>query len=125
MKNTARLEERKRIWIVLSDLYLDTELGDSDFKYMALAIFKSPYTFEEAKEIDKYEIFPVLFSNLLSPAGEWAGFNEKILTESIIQWIDSKSPLDILAIQCVYPVYEWINKEYWEKIKTAYNQIEK
>ncbi len=36
----------------------------------------------ELKEIDLYEVFPVLKGNLMSVAGEWNGFDEKWLKES-------------------------------------------
>ncbi|MCS4303228.1 hypothetical protein [Chryseobacterium sp. BIGb0232] len=118
------LEKRKRIWIVLSDLYLDTELQESDFKYMAETFFENPFTFEEIKEIDQYEVFPVFFSNLLIPAGEWAGFDELVLVKNIMKWIETRNKLDIFAVKCLYPIYDKINRSYWKRIEDIYNQID-
>lgn len=59
---------QKPIWIMLSELYLEAELQDSDFQYMALAFFKSPFSFRKIKKMGQYEAFPVLFSNWLNPA---------------------------------------------------------
>lgn len=36
----------------------------------------------ELKEIELYEVFPVLKNNLMSVAGEWKGFNENWLKAS-------------------------------------------
>lgn len=118
------LEKRKQIWVALSELYLDTELQESDFKYVATTFFESSFTFEQIKDIDQYEVFPVLFSNLLVPAGEWAGFNELILFKNIMKWLETRSKLDIFAIRCLYLVYGKINRSYWKRIEEIYNQID-
>ncbi len=83
MNDTLNIEERKPIWIVLSEFYLDTELQESDFRHIAFKIIESPYSIDKVKEINKYEVFPVLQPNLLSVAGEWAGFDEEWLINSI------------------------------------------
>ncbi|AZB09197.1 hypothetical protein EG344_10365 [Chryseobacterium sp. G0162] len=118
------LEKRKQVWVALSELYLDTELQESDFKYLIKTLFESPFTLKETKKIDQYEVFPVLFSNLLSPAGEWGGFSEQILVKNIMKWIETRSKLDIFAIQCLYPIYSKINRSYWKRIEEIYNQID-
>jgi len=103
---------------------LDTELKqDFHLKYIATTISQSSYTFDEVKKINKYEVFPVLFSNLLLPAGEWFAFDERITINSIIEWIESKKPLDLLAVEWVYMVYKDINEEYWDEIEYLYNKI--
>ncbi|MGU3374325.1 DUF7079 family protein [Chryseobacterium sp. M5A1_1a] len=118
------LEKRKKIWVALSELYLDTELQEFDFKYVATILFESPFTFKEIKRIDQYEVFPVLFSNLLIPAGEWVGFHEQVLVENIMKWIETRSKLDIFAVQCLYLIYGVTNRSYWKKIEEIYNQID-
>ncbi|GEN66584.1 MULTISPECIES: DUF7079 family protein [Chryseobacterium] len=118
------LENRKQVWIALSELYLDTELQESDFIYIAKTLLESPFTFEEVKRIDQFEVFPVLFSNLLSPAGEWAGFNELLLVKNIMKWIETRSKLDIFAVKCIYLFYDKINRSYWKRIEEIYNQAD-
>lgn len=124
MEELEYFKERKLVWAALSELYLDTELQESDLEYIALVLLKSPFSFEEIKNIDQYEVFPVLFSNLLNPAGEWAGFEEKILVKNIMKWIASRNKLDIFAIKYIYLMYEQINRSYWKKLKEIYNQID-
>lgn len=124
MEGLQYLDERKRVWNVLSELYLDTELQESDFQYVALGLHKSPFSFDEIKRIDQYEVFPVLFSNLLNPAGEWGGFDEKRLVKNIMNWMESRNALDIFAIKCIYVLYEPVNKIYWKKIEEIYHQID-
>ncbi|MBT2621690.1 MULTISPECIES: DUF7079 family protein [Chryseobacterium] len=124
MEELQHLDERKLVWNVLSELYLDTELQESDFQYVALSLYKSPFSFDEIKRIDQYEVFPVLFSNLLNPAGEWGGFDEKRLVKNIMNWMESRSTLDIFAIKCIYVLYEPVNRSYWKRLEEIYNQID-
>lgn len=122
MNEPEFFEERKLVWLALSDLYLDTELQEWQFQYITGIFLKSPFNLEKIKKIDQYEVFPVLFSNLLNPAGEWAGFEEKRLVKNIMTWMEFRSKLDILAIKCIYPIYEPVNRDYWKRLEEIYNQ---
>lgn len=117
------IEERKPIWLALSNFYLDTELQDADFRYMARKILESPYSFEKVKEIDKYEVFPVLQYNLMDVAGVWAGFKEKWLVDKIQQSLSKRTPAKKIEIEASYLALKWMNKDYWEKLKKVYNDI--
>ncbi|UKB79435.1 hypothetical protein [Chryseobacterium sp. MEBOG07] len=122
MNELEFLDERKEVWCALSDLYLDKELQESDFQYMTRVFLESPFSLENIKKIDQYEVFPVLFSNLLDPAGEWAGFEEKRLVKNIMNWLESRNQLDIFAIKCIYYLYEPMNQNYWKRVEEIYNQ---
>ncbi len=75
------LTHRRLVWKVLSAMYLDTELQDADYTHMARELQATPYTSAEIREIDIYEVFPVLQANLYSPAGVWDAFDEEWLYE--------------------------------------------
>lgn len=124
MNELEFLDERKEVWYALSELYLDTELQESDFQYITRVFLESPFSLENIKKIDQYEVFPVLFSNLLNPAGEWAGFEEKRLVKNIMNWLESRNQLDIFAIKCIYYLYEPMNKNYWKRVEEIYNQAD-
>ncbi|MBL1220894.1 hypothetical protein JET18_08600 [Chryseobacterium sp. L7] len=119
------IKERTPVWIALSDFYLDTELQDSDFQYIAKTILESPYTFEEIKSINMYEVFPVLQSNLLQPAGEWAGFNEKWLIEAITDHLEKGNRLSRILISISYKKHGWMQEDYWVRLEKMYNEISK
>lgn len=123
MLNFINSKERKPIWIALSDFYLDTELQDFDFRYIAKTILESPYTFEEVKTINTYEVFPVLQSNLLQPAGEWAGFNEKWLVKAITDYLKTKKSSDDTMIGANYKKYGWMQEDYWVRLEGIYNEM--
>jgi len=121
MKPTFNIEDRKPIWIALSCFYLDTELQDSDFRYIALKIIESPYSLEEAMEINKYELFPVLQPNLLSVAGVWDGFNETWLIAGIKDSLAKRNTLKRIGIEVSYRAFKWMCTEYWERLEGVYN----
>ncbi len=123
MKDTLNIEERKPIWVALSDFYLDTELQESDFRYIASKIIESPYSFEEVREIDKYEVFPVLQPNLLNVAGEWSGFDEEWLINSIIESLSKRNTVRKIAIESLHLTLKWMCNDYWEKLELVYNEI--
>lgn len=123
MKETINIEERKPIWIALSDFYLDTELQESDFRHIASEIIKSPYTLSKVKEINKYEVFPILQSNLLSVTGEWTGFDADWLVKSIADSLAKRNLIKKLEIESSYLTYKWMCKDYWGELEKTYNQI--
>lgn len=113
------IAQRRPVWIALSDFYLDTELQAADFNYTAKVILKSPYSLEDVKKIDKYELFPLLYSNLLSVAGVWAGFEETWLEEQVIARLKKKTKLDDLMVDTTYAIFKWMYDDYWKKLEKA------
>ncbi len=123
MTDPVNIEQRRPIWLALSEFYLDTELQDSDFRNIAFTILASQYSLDEVKTINKYEVFPILQANLLSPAGEWAGFDEDWLVEKILYSIEKKSKVGKVTTEITYPLLKWMFKDYWKKLETIYNDI--
>jgi hypothetical protein len=75
----ADIERRKPVWAALSELWLDTELAEDDLQRIAGVMKMSAYSIKELREIYLFEVAPVVFPNLLTVAGEWAGFDEEWL----------------------------------------------
>lgn len=121
--NSININERKPIWMALSEFYLDTELDDKDFGYIALTILKSPYNIDEVKNINKYEVFPVLQPNLLSTAGIWSGFDETWLVDKIALRIEKNIHRNNFWIELSYKLFGWMTKDNWKKIETAYDEL--
>jgi len=76
-------EERLDLWRAFSDLFLDTEIGDVGFKYIARTIVESGLSKQEAENILWYEVYPVLESNLRSVAGVWDGWSDSWLLQHL------------------------------------------
>lgn len=77
------MNDRLPIWRTLSELFLDTELDEKTFKYIAAELEKSGVSTQEAERILWNEVFPVLESNLTSVAGVWDGWSDEWLIKHI------------------------------------------
>lgn len=124
MTDFVNIEQRRPIWLALSEFYLDTELQGSQLRQIAFTILDSPYSFDEVKSINKYEVFPILQSNLLSPAGAWAGFDETWLIKNITSRLNNKTKLNDIGVEISYQMFKWMCKDYWKKLEKIYNDIE-
>ncbi|WP_110950016.1 DUF7079 family protein [Pseudomonas bohemica] len=80
---TAVDGDRLKLWQVLSEFFLDTEVNATTFDLVARTIRESSYTPEQAHSILLNELFPLLQHNLRSMVGEWAGWPDEWLLEHI------------------------------------------
>ena len=74
---------RLKIWHALSEFFLDTEIDDETFDYIARVVVETGYSPGEMHEILWGEVFPVLEGNLRSIAGVWAGWSDEWLLDNI------------------------------------------
>ncbi len=74
---------RLKIWQALSEFFLDTEITDSTFDYVARVVVETGYSPQEIHSILWSEVFPALEANLKSIAGEWAGWTDEWLLEHL------------------------------------------
>ena len=72
---SLELEQRRPVWDALSELFLDTELQPEDHRRIARVLSASGYSEPELEQILRLAVGPVLLANLLSVAGQWAGFD--------------------------------------------------
>lgn len=75
---------RVQVWQALSELFLDTEVGDTTYEWIAQRISQSGYTLHQLQSILWNEVYPALQSNLKSMVGEWAGWTDDFLIEHIV-----------------------------------------
>lgn len=77
------LERRRPLWQALADLFLDIELQDYNYEYVAKRVAESGYSLPLVGAILWDEVFPVVEWNLRHPAGEWTPFNLDWLEKQI------------------------------------------
>ncbi len=106
----ADLERRRTVWGVLSELYLDTELDERDNERIAGVLVASGYGAGQLEEILYRELHPVLHANLLSVAGEWAGFDLEWLEEQIRRRGPRRSSVAVIP-------GKWMVRGSWEAIE--------
>ena len=76
-------EDRLILWQALSDLFLDIDIDDVNYKYIACTVLESRFTLDEAEDILWYEVYPVLESNLKCVTGVWEGWSNAWLREHL------------------------------------------
>lgn len=119
------LTNRSAVWIAISELYLDTELEESDYARIASIIFENKFSIAEAKRIDRDEVFPILQWNLFSAAGVWSAFDEKWLVDRISHSIQNKSRLKQLLLGIFYFAFSWMHVNSWQRLAQAYDHVRK
>ncbi|MFK7939081.1 MAG: hypothetical protein AB8B82_06860 [Roseovarius sp.] len=83
---TQEWTQRERVWIALSDLFLDTDVTLS-FDYVERTILGSPFDMATIDLILRDEVAPVCLFNLYDLAGEWAAFHEDWLIPAIQSYL--------------------------------------
>lgn len=115
---TEEVNHRQPIWTALSEFYIDTELDTDDFIRIKAVFDSSGLPLEEIKNIDLFEVFPLLQSNLLAPAGTWAGFDEPWLTEECTKMYKRRRfLLHRLLCKLWNILFYWMRKRYWITIE--------
>ena len=103
------LAARQPVWEALSDMFLDTDTSLSR-QWRADQLARSPYSIEQLEFILINEVYLICKYNLLSVAGEWAGFDPEWLKEKILRHLDSRFRfLHMLNLGCftVHASVEW------------------
>jgi hypothetical protein len=112
------LDERRPVWVALSDLYLDTDVSD-EVDRIARRLAASPYSIDELEEILRTEVSPVCRVNLASFAGEWAGFDGAWLEERIVARRNSR----------LSPIRNWFSNidvhigKHWRSIRSTIHEL--
>ena len=82
------LAARRRVWQALSDVFLDTDVSLAR-EWRVAILADSQYSIEELETILIDEVYPICKYNLLSVAGEWAGFDQEWLEQRILRRLNS------------------------------------
>jgi hypothetical protein len=83
------LEARRPVWWALSDLFLDTELDELAYNYIAQTCVDSPYSPKECAEILWHVVYPICIGNLFSMTGVWGAFDQEWLENEIIRHVST------------------------------------
>ena len=99
---------REDIWSVISDLFLDAKLLESDIQYIASELAASPFSLSALNYIYEYEVAPVLHGNLKQAAGIWGSFSHEEIIPKIHRQAESIKGKHSLTI----PLVEEIKRAY-------------
>ena len=116
--NSHQLDARKKIWIDLSEFYLDTDLTSEDFDRISNTFLRSGLELREIKKIDLIEVFPLLQPNLLTVAPAWAGFDEEwILSECTKRYNRRNNLFHRLNCKFWNIFFYWMRRDYWSQVE--------
>lgn len=104
------------MWLALSEFYLDTELPPADLGRIRAVFDQSGYSEQEIRRIDYEEVGPLLYANLLSVAGEWAGFDAVALLAAAAKRAAKRSKVSSL------PPISWLWRKGIDFFNEAYFQ---
>ncbi|AWN22992.1 hypothetical protein DKM44_06905 [Deinococcus irradiatisoli] len=103
---------RRRAWLALSELFLDSELESADVRRLAQQLRASGFTLTELEHLLSAEVAPVLGGNLLSVAGVWNGFDPDWLEGQILARRGRGRWLGRLSVRLI--------QDDWQRLKAAF-----
>lgn len=84
------LVRREPVWVVWSELYLDTEHCADLLEGDARTLASSAYTLDELRYILWQEVHPACFGNLFTATGEWEMFSIDWLRKLILRRAEAR-----------------------------------
>jgi hypothetical protein len=112
------LARRRPVWNALADLFLDTD-HSLFYQTTATALRASRFNAAEAETILTDEVGPVLYTNLLSVAGDWALFPSDWLEREILTHLAKAAPARLAAILASKIVVSDVLRIDWPPIRDA------
>ncbi len=91
MYSAEEIDRRAPVWHALSELFLDTELDQSDLGVIAEKIRAAGFSADQAEEVLCREVAPVFWTNLLQVAGEWEPWSEQQVRELVCNRLQPRS----------------------------------
>jgi len=120
-----KINQHLPIWIALSAFYLDTELDNTELDRITSVFFQSKLTLNQIKEIDLFEVFPTLQSNLSSVAGNWAGFDQKQLISACTKTLDKRDNFLFENRVRLRNIFSFpMRRDYWKTVEQKYYALQ-
>jgi hypothetical protein len=104
---------REVVWVLLSELFVDTEHTERDLRAIGQALKKTGFSVGEVKLILRKEVAPVCGKWMFYPGaiGPWPLFDEEALKQKIKERIGKpwyRPPLMVVGLWCLLGVRrEW------------------
>lgn len=90
----------------LADLYLDTDALLA-VPHIARIIVEGGYTVEQVEAMLRWDVRPAFYTNLLSVAGEWAGWHPEFVRERVLAVTKRRVDRFIIGADRFFPRTEW------------------
>lgn len=83
MSTNQLTQQEKQACIILSELFLDTELTQLALNHIISSLRPLGIPVPTLEHMLRYDVFPILSPNLLSITGEWQGVDEDWLLQGV------------------------------------------
>ena len=120
MLTDADIVRRRPLWSALSELWLDTELNDGELHSIARAMVDGGYSLKETRGIYTSEVAPVVYMNLISLSGIWAGFDDEWLHNEIISSLRQRGRFKRLLLKAPRGLMFYATKAHWLRLEQLY-----
>ncbi|QPH03760.1 hypothetical protein C2857_000133 [Epichloe festucae Fl1] len=127
MSNNASLSEaEKDACICLSTLFLDCEMTPAKMAMMAQSLHRLHIPVDELDNILRHDVFPILYPNLLSPAGVWDSFDEAdLITRVNGRRTHRPNVLQALSSNIAWMVVGRSVNSVWARVKEMLVQLDR
>ncbi|PZO06700.1 MAG: hypothetical protein DCF28_00985 [Alphaproteobacteria bacterium] len=115
----ADVARREPLWLALSDLFLDTEIQPETFDWIARTAMDVGFSSAETRTILETEVLPALGFNLLSIAGEWAGFDPTFVRERVLLATQRGALSRAMDHVLLTPVRRAVLRRDWVRLEAA------
>ena len=109
------LARRRVAWEALCTLFLDTEHTPADLARVAAALAGAGLGADEAERVLRREVGPLLWANLLKPAGAWSGFDLAALEPALVARVGRRRPP-------LFSGFGWVRRE-WRAVRAEMERI--
>jgi hypothetical protein len=112
-------EQRRRAWLTLSDLFLDTEHDDAAFRRIGRELKATGFSLDQLDAIYADEVAPACVWNTYSVTGVWGGFDREDLERRISRTLARKSALSRIGF--LHKLHRWwatrTTAEQWRRVR--------
>jgi hypothetical protein len=119
------VERRKPVWQALSNMYLDTDNTEEEFQRIAKVIMSAGYSIDEADIINRQEVFPLVGTNLLSVAGDWAwdSYDQELIAHAVVSLRRKSTWFGRLIARVFHWCFRWMYAKDWVGVCQAYHDL--
>ena len=112
-------KSRERVWVLLSELFVDTEHTPNDLLAIARSLQETGFSVDEVETILRRDVAPVCGEWMLYPGaiGPWPMFDEQELKEKIEQRL-SRPWYKALSLHTGLTFMPGVKRE-WEVVRDA------
>ncbi|KAF2176973.1 hypothetical protein K469DRAFT_697607 [Zopfia rhizophila CBS 207.26] len=122
MSETALTADERSCCRLLSELFLDIELEDLVYGYVATSLRELALSLDQIEHIFWYDVYPVLIYNIAITAGEWIQFDTDWLCGEIEARRAKTLPNAVRSalIPISWGLWSGMVSELWDEVKKRF-----